>query len=282
MRVTPTNATLGAVVTDVDLSDVDDAMATEIEAAFNQHAVLVFPVQHLSEDDQVALSRRFGDLEGAGDGVVFPIANVRRDGSLIADPTDPTALLLTGNQTWHSDSSFKKVSAKASMLSAHAVPPRDGETEFADMRAAYDALPDAMKDRLDGLVATHSYRYSQGPIGGLEMYPAGGLAAIDGAEHSVVRTHPATGRRSLFIGRHAFRIRGMDDAAAQALLAELLDFACQPPRILTHTWQVGDVVMWDNRCVLHRGRPWDLGERRVLRHTRIAGEADVAPSLAVR
>jgi alpha-ketoglutarate-dependent taurine dioxygenase len=281
MRMTPTKATLGAVVTDVDLAEVDDATAEEIEAAFNEHAVLVFPAQHLPEDAQAALSRRFGDLETAGGGDVFPIANVRRDGSLIADPGDPTALLLTGNQTWHSDSSFKKVSAKASMLSAHVVPSRGGETEFADMRAAYDALPGAMKERLDGLVATHSYRYSQGPIGGLEMYPAGGLDAIDGAEHPVVRTHPATGRRSLFIGRHAFRIRGMDDAAAQALLAELLGFACQPPRILTHRWEVGDVVMWDNRCVLHRGRPWDFGERRVMSHTRIAGGA-AAPSLAVQ
>jgi alpha-ketoglutarate-dependent taurine dioxygenase len=279
MRATPTNATLGAVVTEVDLSDVDDPTAEDIEAAFNEYAVLVFPAQHLREASQLALSRRFGDLESAGDSEVFPIANVRPDGSLIDDPTDPRALLLTGNQTWHSDSSFRKVSAKASMLSAHAVPPTGGETEFADMRAAFDALPDAMKDRLAGLVATHSYRYSQGRVGGLEMYPAGGLAAIDGAEHPVVRTHPATGRRSLFVGRHAYRIRGMDDEAAQALLADLLDFACRPPRILTHTWQVGDVVMWDNRCVLHRGRAWDWRDRRVLSHTRIAGDPEAAPSL---
>jgi alpha-ketoglutarate-dependent taurine dioxygenase len=282
MRTTRTTATLGAVVTDVDLSDVDDDTAEEIEGAFNEHAVLVFPAQHLRDDAQVALSRRFGDLETAAGGAVFPIANVRRDGSLIADPGDPTALLLIGNQTWHSDSSFREVSAKASMLSAHVVPSRGGETEFADMRAAYDALPDAMKERLEGLVATHSYRYSQGRIGGLEMYPAAGLDAIDGAEHPVVRTHPATGRRSLFIGRHAFRIRGMDDAAAQALLSELLDFACRPPRILTHAWEVGDVVMWDNRCVLHRGRPWDFGERRVMNHTRIAGVAEAAPGMAAR
>jgi alpha-ketoglutarate-dependent taurine dioxygenase len=279
MRATPTDATLGAVVTGVDLSDVDDATAAQIESAFHEHAVLVFPDQHLREAGQVALSRRFGNLETAGDNEVFPIANVRPDGSLIDDPTDPRALLLTGNQTWHSDSSFKKVSAKASMMAAHVVPPTGGETEFADMRAAYDALPDAMKERLAGLVATHSYRYSQGQVGGLEVYPARGLDAIDGAEHSVVRTHPATGRRSLFIGRHAFRIRGMDDQAAQALLAELLDFACRPPRVLTHTWQVGDVVMWDNRCVLHRGRAWDWRERRVLSHTRIAGDSEVAPSL---
>jgi alpha-ketoglutarate-dependent taurine dioxygenase len=147
------------------------------------------------------------------------------------------------------------------------------------MRAAYDALPEATRARLDGLVATHSYRYSQGQIGGLEAYPTDRLAAIDGAEHPLVRTHPATGRRSLFIGRHAFRIRGMEDGAAEELLAELLCFACRPPRFLTHAWQVGDVVMWDNRCVLHRGRPWDLRQRRVMSHTRIAGQADVAPPL---
>ncbi len=282
MRVTPTDATLGAVVTEVDLSSADDRTAADIEVALNDHAVLIFPGQHLQGADQVALSRRFGELETAGGGVVFPIANVRRDGSLIEDTEDPTALLLTGNQTWHSDSSFKKVSAMASMLSAHEVPSRGGETEFADMRAAYDALPDAMKARLDGLVATHSYQYSQGPIGGLETYPADGLAAIDGAEHPVVRTHPATGRPSLFIGRHAFRIRGMEDEAARALLGELLDFACRPPRVLTHAWRVGDVVMWDNRCVLHRGRPWSLTERRVMSHTRIAGQPERAPERAER
>jgi alpha-ketoglutarate-dependent taurine dioxygenase len=167
------------------------------------------------------------------------------------------------------------LAAKASCLTAITVPGKDGQTELADMRGAYDALDDAMKEKIADLVAYHSLYASQAKAGYVfktgESY---GFHKHGTPIRPLVKVHPVTGRKSLFIGRHAFRIPGMDDAAAQKLLDDLLDFATQPPRTYAHQWEPGDVMIWDNRCVLHRACPYDYSEPRVMRHVRIAGEPE--------
>jgi alpha-ketoglutarate-dependent taurine dioxygenase len=183
--------------------------------------------------------------------------------------------ILLGNEGWHTDSSYMPVSARASVLSAEIVTEEGGETEWADMRAAYDALDDATRERIADLVAYHSLKYSQAKAG--YQNHAGesfsyGLAEDEAPLRPLVKVHPVTGRKSLFIGRHAFGIPGLEEDESERLLTKLLDFACRPPRVLQHRWTPGDLAIWDNRCVLHRARPYDSGVPRVMHHTRIAGD----------
>ena len=278
--VEPVDATLGAVVTGVRLADLDDETWSEVEAAFHEHAVLIFPGQHLTSEEQRAVGLRFGPFDELGDGRgLTPISNVDRDGRLLA-PDSPVLGILQGNEGWHTDSSYMPVSAKASILSAHVVPSVGGQTEWADMRAAYDALSDDMKARVANLTACHSLVYSQGRIGRTDA-PAGAYGYHDGPapRRPLVKVHPVTGRPSLFIGRHAYGVLGLTEGESEALLDQLVDFACQPPRVHTHDWRVGDVVVWDNRCVLHRVRPWDPAQPRVMKHTRIAGDPETESSI---
>jgi len=271
LRIERTATTVGAVVTGVDLAALDDASWRAIEAAFHEHGVLIFPAQHLAPVDQVAFAERFGDIEHLfGDSGIVPISNQRRDGSLLADD-EPPMQIMRGNEGWHTDSSYMPLSAKASMLSAQVVPGEGGETEWADMRAAYEALDADRRDRIAGLSAHHSIRYSQARIGDTSEFGYG-FHHGDPPLRPLVKVHPATGRRSLFIGRHAYGIPGLEPAESERLLDELLEFACRAPRVLRHRWRPGDLVVWDNRCVLHRARPFDHREARVLRHTRIAGD----------
>ena len=273
--VTPTNATVGAVLTDVDLANLDDATGRVVENAFHDFGALIFPNQHLTEEAQIAFAKRFGDLE-----LLTPddtmkavsISNQKENGS-VYDPEDFRYKTLRGNEGWHTDSSYMPLAAKVSILSAQVVPEEGGETEVADMRAAYDELSDSMKDRVSGLEAYHSLYQSQAKIGyNIETGAGYGYHTKGAPLRPLVKTHPITGRESLFIGRHAYEIPGMEQEEGQKLLDELVTFACQPPRIYTHRWQPGDVLMWDNRCVLHRARPYDFSEIRVLRHTRVAGD----------
>jgi alpha-ketoglutarate-dependent taurine dioxygenase len=159
------------------------------------------------------------------------------------------------------------------MLSAHVVPSRGGRTQWADMRAAYDALSDEMKAKVRTLSAHHSYAYSQAKIGE-EVVVGSRYGFFDGPAplRPLVKIHPATGRPSLLIGRHAYGIPGMSEEESEELLATLLEDACRPPRTYTHDWTVGDLVVWDNRCVLHRAEPWDWNEPRSMLHTRISGD----------
>ena len=273
--VTPTNATLGAILTDIDLANLDDATGRVVENAFHDFGALIFPNQHLTEEAQIAFAKRFGDLE-----LLTPddtmkavsISNQKENGS-VYDPEDFRYKTLRGNEGWHTDSSYMPLAAKVSILSAQVVPEEGGETEVADMRAAYDELSDSMKDRVSGLEAYHSLYQSQAKIGyNIETGAGYGYHTKGAPLRPLVKTHPITGRKSLFIGRHAYEIPGMEQEEGQKLLDELVTFACQPPRIYTHRWQPGDVLMWDNRCVLHRARPYDFSEIRVLRHTRVAGD----------
>ena len=273
LRIEATGATLGAIVTGVDLALLDDESWHAIEAAFLEHALLVFPGQHLASPQQVAFARRFGDIEHLyGHSGIVPISNQRRDGSLMAED-EPAMQVMRGNEGWHTDSSYMPVSAKASVLSAHVVPPSGGETEWADMRAAYQALDAGTRERIAGLEAFHSLRVSQARIGHADpLYGGYGFQVAEPPLRPLVKVHPVSGRPSLFIGRHAYGIPGLDPIESEKLLDELLEWACQSPRTWRHGWQPGDVAIWDNRCVLHRARPYDHRHARIMKHTRIAGD----------
>jgi alpha-ketoglutarate-dependent taurine dioxygenase len=271
--ITPCDATLGAVVTGVRLAALEPAEWQAIEDAFHRFAVLIFPGQRLGAPEQVAFAQRFGEIEHIVPGVeTVPISNRRRDGTLYADDEGPMPIL-RGNEGWHTDSSYMPLAAKASVLSAEVVPARGGETEWADMRAAWEALVPELRERVSRLSAYHSLRYSQARAGHADPGDFGYGFSVDRPPlRPLVKIHPVTGRPSLFIGRHAYGIPGLPPEESERLLDSLVDDACRPPRVLRHTWSPGDVVIWDNRCVLHRARPWDHSEARVMKHTRVAGD----------
>ena len=280
LDITPTDATLGATVSGVRLDALDDKTFAAIEAAWHAHAVLVFPGQNLSEEAQVAFSERFGPLErivikihARHHPAIIHLSNVRKDGTLW--PADSEAgLLLKGNNDWHTDSSFKRIPAKGSALTARIVPETGGDTAFADMRAAYDALDPAMREWLADKIAVHSYAYSQARVGGMAGISEDEWEALPPVEQPVIRTHPATGRRNLYIGRHASHIVGEDERESRRLLERLCEDACRPPRVFVHRWSVGDLVLWDNRCVLHRGLGHPADQPRHMVRTTIAGDSD--------
>jgi alpha-ketoglutarate-dependent 2,4-dichlorophenoxyacetate dioxygenase len=269
-----------ARVSGLDLSKpLDDGAFAQVRDAFHHYAVLVFPEQRISDDQQIAFSERFGPLEVSirkdrprriANPRVSDISNVdERD--RVFDPDDERAIYNAGNRLWHSDSSFKRVPAMASLLSGREVPPEGGETEYADLRAAWDALPADRKRGLDELVAEHSFVYSRGLIG-YDQFTDAERAEVPPVPQAVVRTHPATGRKSLYVGSHASHVIGRPVEESRAFLLELLDFATQPQFVYRHAWRQHDLVMWDNRCVLHRGRPWDeRRHRRVMHRTTVAG-----------
>ncbi len=271
LKLEPTGATFGAIVTGASLAELSDASWKEIEAAFHEYALLIFPGQHLSSTEQVEFGRRFGEIEHLfGDAGITPISNQRMDGSLLEDG-EPGMEIMRGNEGWHTDSSYMPVSARASIFSAHVVPKSGGQTEWADMRAAYEALDSPMRERIGELSAYHSLRRSQALIGDTSEY---GYGYHDGPIplRPLVKIHPVTDRPSLYIGRHAYGIPGLSESESEKLLDELIAFACQAPRIYRQEWQPGDIVVWDNRCLLHRARPYDHAEPRVMKHTRIAGD----------
>ena len=282
-RVTPIAATLGAVVTDLELARMDASTWKAVEQAFYDHAVLVFPGQHLTEEEQVAFANRFGDIELLApdpEQRAVAISNRKPDGSIMG-PDEHRFKSLRGNEGWHTDSSYMPLAAKASVLSAQVVPSADGETEWADMRAAYAALDEATRRRIATLSAHHSLYHSQAKIGHVvQPGVAYGFHTKGEPLRPLVKIHPVTGRPALFIGRHAHAIPGVDEAESETLLSDLVDFACRPPRTYAHRWQPGDVVIWDNRCVLHRARPYDYSAARVMRHTRVAGDpaTELAPT----
>ena len=275
ITITPIeNKVFGAVVGNVKLPSLSEVEFAEIHAGFLNYGFLVFPDQHLTVEENVAFGRRFGDLEFGG----LPMANQEKhdDGSYgqVFDLQTQRMRTNVGNETWHTDSSYWPVSSKCAMLSAVTVPDEGGETELADTRAGYAALDQTTKDRIESLSAYHSTQYSQAnDVGDFPPQKEDTIYHGEAYLRPLVKTHPETGVRSLFIGRHAFGIPGLERQESRALLRHLLDFVvADERRVYTHKWQVGDTLLWDNRALLHRARSYDYSQPRVLTATRIAGD----------
>ncbi|MSQ54920.1 MAG: TauD/TfdA family dioxygenase [Betaproteobacteria bacterium] len=283
--VWPVTERFVAEIGDVDLARLDEADFRVIEDAFNRYAVLIFPDQALAQDQHVAFAQRFGPIdrsmvvqvEGATARVPIEIADVSNldaKGEIMALDNRLRQFQL-GNQLWHTDSAFKPVPAKASLLYQRSIAQTGGQTEFADMRAAWDALPQAMQHRVQGLIAEHAIAYSRAKLG----FPMteSEQRALPPVMQVLVRTHPGSGRKCVYLAAHAGRIVGMPAAEGKALLAELTEFATQRQFVHSHRWRVNDLVMWDNRCTMHRGRAFD--DQRWKRDAQRATVEDVANTL---
>ena len=252
-----------------------------VERGMDRFGVLVFHGQPIDDAQQLVFSRCFGTLETASGDLaqgeqrrlsdeVNDISNVDKDNTLMARD-DRRRLFGLGNMLWHSDSSFKAVPAKYSILSARAVPPQGGNTEFADMRAAWVTLDAETRALVEVLVCEHTQVHSRGVLGFTD-FTGDERRRFAPVLQRLVRTHPATGRRSLFLSSHAGAIVGWPVPEARNLLRDLVEHATQREFVHAHVWRVGDVVMWDNRATMHRGRRYDATERRDLRRTTVACE----------
>lgn len=266
----------GALVSGVTLATLSDVEAAALYDAWLAYGLLLFPGQHLSRAEQITFAKRFGDLVPGLEAA--PISNVRADGTLRDAPDDDMMKIIRGNMAWHQDSTYMPVQAKGAVFSAQVVPAQGGETTFADLEAAWAALPPGRQALCEDLSAYHSLVESQRRLGeetkaeGSE-YMGYGLDVEGSPLRPLVKTHPETGRKSLAIGRHAYGIPGMTEEETIDLLEELLAFVVSDPtRVVTHHWAAGDVLLWDNRRLLHRALPWDFREARVMRHSRLAGD----------
>ena len=269
-------------VTGVDLREaLPAARIAAIHAGMNQHAVLLFRGQSLTPDEQRTMTAQFGPLElgfarvvskhraheatRTGSLEVADMSNLGPDNRPVAR-TDRKIVSNLANQLWHSDSSFQKPAARYSLLYAVQLPSWGGETEFCDLRAAYDGLDERTKSLIEGLEAEHFALHSRILLGD-DGYSEESRAVFPPVTWPIVRTHAGSGRKLLFIGAHTQRVAGMTLPEGRMLLMELLEHATQPRYVFRHTWTPGDLVIWDNRAVLHRGRRWDMSEPRELRRT---------------
>ena len=290
MQVRPLSAEFVAEVDGIDLRHpVSEAAHAAIVEAIDRYAVLVFRDQPLDDEQQIAFSSLFGPLETTRradrPGVtlrlnphVSDVSNLDERNRIL--PTDDFRRISgLANQLWHTDSSYKRVPARYALLSAHAVPPAGGETEFADMRAAYDALPETRKAEIEDRVAEHSIFTSRAKIGFTDFTPEE-RAKLPPVPHVMVRTHPGSSRRSIYVASHADTVRGMPLPEARLLLMELIEHATQPRFVHRHIWRVGDLVMWDNRCTMHRGRPYDLTQIRDMHRTTVSDEVPTVAETA--
>lgn len=276
MRIQASGATLGAYIDEIELAQLSESEWRELQNALLEYAVLVFPSANLSTLQQERFSERFGKLEIlTGNPMVksLYVCNVDTKGNVLP-LDDDNFRIVRGNEYWHTDSSYMPVAAKVSCLSALVTPAEGGRTEFTDMRSAYQALDLSTKRKISQLSAYHSFYRSQESLGQtVEVGSRYGFHRKGSPLRPLVKTHPDTGRKSLYVGRHAYRIPGMTDSEATQLRDDLIEFACQPPRVFQHTWTEGDMVLWDNRCVVHRVRPYDYSQPRIMRHTRVSGDA---------
>jgi alpha-ketoglutarate-dependent 2,4-dichlorophenoxyacetate dioxygenase len=295
ITVKPLHPLFVGEVTDVDLREpVDPETLAQIVAAIDRFAVLVFPGQGLTDAQQIAFSGLLGPLETTRrqlrpdqplrlDAHMSDVSNLDERNRLLA-AYDSRRMGNIGNQLWHTDSTFKRVPARYSLLSAHVIPSAGGNTEFADMRAAYDALPDAMKARIEDMVAIHSIYHSRATVGFTD-FTAAERAALPPVPQTLVRVHPATGRKNLYLASHASEILGMPVPEGRMLLLDLTEHATQRQFVYSHQWRVGDLVMWDNRCTMHRARSYDMAEPRDMRRTTVSdgvSSLELRPPLAAR
>ncbi len=279
LKVRTLHPDFGVEILGVDLSrPLADARFAEIEAAIEHYSVVLFRDQSLDDDRQLAFSRRFGELEYGhvaygNDGrieYIGRIGNIDAHGEQLP-AKHKSVVFSTGNEMWHSDSSFREVPARLSISYAYEVTPEGGELEFVSTRAAYARLPAKLKDTIADLVVVHDYVYSRSRVGEGVVSPS--LAAsLPPVRQKLVRTNHATGAKNYYVGSHARSIDGWRDEEARALLDDLIERATGPAHRYRHRWKVGDLLIWDNRCVLHRGRPYDADRyRRRMHQTRVAG-----------
>jgi alpha-ketoglutarate-dependent 2,4-dichlorophenoxyacetate dioxygenase len=267
VTIFPITPEFAAEVGDVDLAaplSPDDLAA--VKGAFWKYAVLIFPEQRLTQEQHLAFAANFGPLE-AGTGIarkykplrihklLADVSNLDPDNQVLGNDTKLKAYQL-GNRLWHTDASFRKVPALCSLLYAHTVVPIGGHTEFADQRAAYDALPEKMKTRLTGLAAEHSIFTSREHLG-ITGFDKEEMERLPPVPQALVRTIPESRRKSLYVAAHAGRILGLPDAEGRRLIDELIAHTTQRQFVYTHRWRVHDLVMWDNRCTMHRGTAYD-------------------------
>ena len=264
----------------VDLREpLDRDTVAAISDAINHAGVLVFHDQFINDEQQQAFSRNFGELETTVrayrkdfvprlDVHMADISNLDEKNRVLPK-NDRRRLNALGNRLWHSDSSFKRIPARFSLLSARVIPDEGGETQFADMRAAWDTLPEAMQRRVEGMICEHTQLFSRAKIGFTDWAPEE-IEKMAPVPQVLVRTHPGSGRKSLFLSSHAGRIRGMEEPEARLLLMDLIEHATQPRFVYTHRWRVGDLVMWDNRCTMHRAREYDETRVRDMHRTTVS------------
>ncbi len=278
ITVTPLHATFAARVEGADLTrPADESTADALRDAIDTHGVLVFPGEKLTEDQQIEFANLFGPLD-VRNGIIqtgikqrisdrlVDISNIDDKGQLL-DRQNRRRMANLGNQLWHTDASFKATTAKYSLLHAHTVVSEGGETQYADMCAAYDALPQKMKDKIADLDAEHSVIASRATMGFTDFSDEE-RAALPPQVRPLVRTLPS-GRTSLYLASHASHIIGWPVPEGRMLLRDLMEHATQREFVYTHTWQVGDLVMWDNRRTMHRARPFDESEARDMRRATV-------------
>ncbi len=276
MQIGPIPSSFVAEGSGIKLGQVlDEPTIKIIQKAINDHGVLVFRNQDLNDDTQAAFACHFGELEVSAkvyrpdnkhriaSRAIIDVSNLNEKNQ-VHDREDRRRLENLSNMVWHADASFRPVVGALSMLYAYVVPPEGGETEFANMRGAYEALSDATKAKIDNLVGEHRYGFSREQLG-FPSYSEDETKALPAVQHPVVRLHRESGRKSLYIGSHVTHIVGWPVPEGRILLHELLEHATQPRFVYRHCWQAGDLVIWDNRCTLHRGRLFDPRYPRDLR-----------------
>jgi taurine dioxygenase len=276
-----TGRAFGAEIANVDLRRIDDTGFSTIHQAWIDHQVLLFRDQTLSDHDLIAFSRRFGDLDHApiqengqrianGMPEIYVVSNVIENGVAIGS-------LGAGEAVWHTDMSYLSAPPKASMLYALEIPPIGGDTSFADMYAAFETLPASLRDRALGLRVKHDGTYNSGGYVRQGVTPTDDPREAPGTLHPLVCTHPESRRRMLYLGRRRMAwIEGLDLPESEALLDEIWAYAAAPGISFTHRWRVGDLVLWDNRCTMHRRDPFDDATRRIMHRTQVKGSAPPA------
>ena len=287
LTVTPLQPEFGARIEGADLRrPLTEAEFTTIEAAINRYGVLVIPGQEIDDEQQMEFGARFGPVEQTravvdvhkhrlANAAMNDISNLDEKGQILA-ADDRRRFFNLGNRLWHSDSSFKATPAKHSLLHARSIPPSGGETEFADMRAAWAALPEATQAELRDLICDHSLIYSRALLGFAEFTEAE-RRQFAPMPQRLVRRHAGSGRLSLFLSSHIGRIQGLPAPEALMLIRDLMEHATQRHFVYQHRWAVGDLVMWDNRCTMHRGRGYD--DKTHKRDMRRVTLSDAAPTL---
>ncbi len=283
MNIEPLHPEFGARISGVDLAQpLDQPSFEQIDMALNQYSFLLFPQQEMDDEAQLDLTRRFGQLEeehvsyySRGEiTYIGRVGNINPDGSKVSARQVKAS---TGNEMWHTDSSFREIPAMYSLLAAYEVPDEAGETEFASARAAYQRLDAATRKLIEGRVGIHDYIYSRTKVGE-DAVNQGQRTYMHPVRQRLVRQNPVTGERNYFIASHVRTIEGMPDDEARALLERLMDEATRPESVYRHRWRAGDFVIWDNRCILHRGCGYDADKyRRRMHQTRVRGWG---PSLA--